>query len=474
MARLGSDVDQMEDLALVIEREANRMRSSAGEINSMMRDLAWWGPFHNFFLGWWDSKQYKWLIELADTLDGLGRTVSKQAGDQFQVSNSLATLQLSSSSRIVSGKYIGAGLELNPSMEATIKRYTGTNRADVSVYTGTEIGINVDDIHSVFTIAKLIAGGPLAVIASAVIPTVSGSIGVHLGTEYRWSGHSEANNIYGHVVSQTGTVANALGWVGHDDILNSFDNNDIPPQDSKIEWFSMDGEVAVGAGFGFTPNARAGLEVVARFGVEEFANSDTAYITQYAVGGSVEGGLGLTALTGVGTQLAVTELAKHLDVDLPGILEKVGGGIEWQGEKRFFVDDFGVPKTLIVSNTLTVYGSRGGGFPITNTDIVIDTVSYDYVFDLTDPNVSLALEDKGYSLALEDKGYESAIDLIFGVDSVAHLAEGTRYVSKGDTDQVTFGFPIIWSSKQAGSQYQVESAQIKPVGSTKFIDWQEG
>ena len=467
MARLGSDPDQMTELALVLEREANQMRSSASGINSMMRDVRWWGPAHDFFLGWWDSKQHKWLIELADTLDSLGQTVSDQATEQFQASNSMATLRLNGGNSIMSGKAGGFVFKLRPEFQSTLWTYADSNRGDVSVYVADRVAIDYDDIAFLEMVVVAVFTGSIGgAFLEAMLPGIGGSIGAGFATERRWYNNKDAVNIQGHFISQTGTFANALDRVGNDDVLTSIENNDVPPPDSTTDWFVLDAEVGVSVGFSLTPNFGADLEGGAKFGTEKFSNGDTAYITQYGVGVSAEAGLGLAGVPFVGNvpaQLAFKTLAGYLDIDVAQgafDLDKIGGGFEWDGEYKLLVDSNGDPKSLVVSNSLTAFKSHATGTLVSNSDITNRTVFTKFEFDLTDPEVLSAV--KGSPITAVN-------DLIFGEDSVARSAQGVRYVTTGETDQVNVGF-VVWDAEQAGSQYTVESAKFKEAGSSEFID----
>lgn len=97
MAKLGADVEQVLDLAQVFEHEARLLETSAQEINSRMRDLKWWGPFHDQFLFWWNSREYRNLTALAQRFNELADGLKRQAQEQLATSDS-STLSIATRS----------------------------------------------------------------------------------------------------------------------------------------------------------------------------------------------------------------------------------------------------------------------------------------------------------------------------------------------------------------------------------------
>ena len=481
MTILGADPEQLDRMAQALIGYADQYSDAGNTLDNWLRRLSWRGAEADRFFAEYESQMRPKIAAAVVTLRSAASELRAQAEDQSRASRQSSiqrqaqakvdgppTLRLDYGNAIASGKALGIGIEYRHDFESNLSKYFGTNRGDASVYVAEEIAVNFGDLEPVKIIASVIAGAGIGgVLVAAISPSVEGSIGAGVGKEYRWYNTSQAQNIHSHFLSETTTFANRVDKVGHDDVLRSFENDDVPSAHSEIDWFAFDGEVAAGVGFGFTPNLSAGLELGARVGLEQFSNHDTAYIFQYGVGGSVEGGLGVTGVTNVVAQAGFRELAEHLDIDVDPLgldMDRIGTGFEWEGESKLVLDDAGVPKTFIVSNSLTTFKSHTTGFPISETDIASQTVSTTYEFDLTDPEVLMAVNEASTG---------SVNDLIYGANSVERFAEGVRYVSNGDTDQMDIGALWVWDAKQAGSQYSVESAQFKPVGSSEFIDWAE-
>ena len=465
MARLGSDVDQMEDLALVIEREANRMRSSAGEINSMMRDLAWWGPFHNFFLGWWDSKQYKWLVELADSLDGLGQTARRQATEQTQASmsqefrsNDPALTKFMYSTTFEGSKKIGLGGEYLPEYSINASYFLHTDeegivetRGNTSVFVADKWGIELEEVVMLATggvyAAQKAAVDAVKKIAGDTLfgggPKISGSISGGFGREYRWydQSNSQIHEIYKHNTGQTTSTSNRLGTYAKDDVESSIKAGDIPEPDSFINWAMVEAEIGIDFSLPLGANLAVGTGASLMYGTEIFDDGHTAKI--------IQGDLSVTGLA----DAPVIDLFK--EDEYSGIGGEIGGSVE----RKLIFDNTGRPVSLEITDTYGVETDSAKGWIVKEVRTADNSLVTKYTYDLTDRNVfdQLNVGNGDDLLGLSERALDKT-----------DLAYGESHILDSDGHSVNVDLLYTLGMVESGETGRAKDVMVKPVGEAEF------
>ena len=461
MARLGSDPDQMTELALVLEREANQMRSSASGINSMMRDVRWLGPAHDFFLGWWDSKQYKWIMELADTLDGLGQTVLRQATDQTQASmtqefgiNDPASTRFMYSTTFEGGKKLGVGIESLYEYSINASYYQQRNedgmletRGEISVFVAAKIGLDLSDLELVASVATLggyaaakkLAGDTL--IGSGL--NVSGTVSAGIGREYVFNDLSnrETNEMYNHHTAEATNFANRLGNYGVDDLERAIENEELPPPDSVIIWSVFDAEVGVGYSMPLGSDLGVGAAGSLMYGKELFANGGIAEI--------VRGDLSVY----VAADVPVFSLFK--DVEFSGMEGEVGVSVE----RKLIFDDTGRPVSLVITDKVGVELDGSKGLVVSEIRSSENSIVTTYTYDLTDPDVvnQLNVGEGSDLLSLSERALDN-------VD----LAYGESHMLDSDGQAVSFDLLYAVGMNESGEIGWAKQARVKPIGELEF------
>ncbi|MCY4457661.1 MAG: hypothetical protein OXB90_06910 [Acidimicrobiaceae bacterium] len=459
MARLGSDVDEMEVLARSFQSEANRMRSSANEINSMMRDLRWWGPFHDFFLGWWDSKEYKWLLDLADSLDGLGETVGRQAAEQTRASmpggvrvNDAASTKFLYNTVFGGGKKVGLLVEYLPEYRVSADYFQYVNaqgesemRGNASVFVADQWGIDLGDLEAVAFLASGGASGSKFV-ADALFggPNVGGSISGGVGREYSWydQDDSQARGINKYYTNEATSWMNRLDKFDQSDVLRAIEKGEIPPYDSVTNWLMYDARLDVSSTQGLVPNVSVGTDVSLLYGSEIFADGGTAKIVQGELSVDTSGDI-------AGLQLLD-------DYEFSGL--ELGGTVAM--ERKLIFDDAGSPVTLEIMDSVGVTADIEKGLIVSETRTSEESLVTTFTYDLTDPQVAEKL-DVGNG--------EDLLSISAKAMNNRDLAFGESHILDSDGNSVSFDFYWALGMDEYGETGSAKEAMIKPVGSQKFI-----
>ena len=460
MARLGADIEQMEQLARVFEREANNLRHCASTVNSMIRDVAWFGPFHDFFLFWWNSSEYREIVGLADQMVALGASVRAQAHAQSIASTpttrgSVPTgigddlpPRLLSQGTFAGGNKLGVVGEYIPEWEVGRSTYMVKEdgvyvvKGNASVLTSTQFGLDAGDIEGVMLV---VPGGGVGALATRVVDSLwidahlDGSVAVGGGIEYRWYDRSDADTINNFLTQKA--ADESTKWLGfdpldHGDIVDSFKDGRIPPADSVVVWAIADFEASAKFGFGadLLPSVDAGVETSMRAGVESFSNGDVGSILRYDSAGSGQVGWGV----------------------------RVEGEAMVSGEIKLIRDEAGQPIQLTVTEKSTAVVETGSTHVLSEMHGSGEIVTTVHTFDLSDPTVNDALR-----LSSND----DLPTILQHAQDNSHLALGERYV--GDVGTGSVDFDYLWTvgmDSESESSF-FKSAMIKPMGSSDFEDW---
>ena len=454
MGRLGADTEQMEQLATAFQREAERIRHSSERINSMMRDLRWWGPFHDQFLFWWDSKEKRWMMSLADTLFELSRHIVNQAEAQLMASTPTSPASYSEFTHRTTwggGKKHGLLIEHLPEYQITTD-YHSRRGADgqyemvgtTSVFVADKYGVEFGDLEAVAVIATG-GGSALAKFVADELfggPDVKASISGGVGREYRWYNQDSqaSTSTHNHFQNQSTSLVNrTFGKFDQHDVMGSIKAGDVTNYDSVTNWVTVDASLGAASAQGLIPRVEVGVDTSLMYGTENFTDGRTAKIVRAELGVSTSADLGA--------------------FDLVPDISSLEGEAHVQMERRLVFDSRGKPMTLEVTDIVGVSGDVENGIIVSEIDTADTSLITKYTFDLTDPSVAaaLALDDGSDILGLSSRAMENR-EVAYGE---AHMLDSTG-------SEVSFDLYYVLGMNEYGDSGSAKHSLIKPVGSPKF------
>ena len=454
MGRLGADTEQMEQLAAVLQREAERIRHSSERINSMMRDLRWWGPFHDQFLFWWDSKEKRWMMSLADTLAELSRHIMNQAEAQLMASTPTAPTQYSEFTHRTTwggGKKVGLLIEHLPEYQITTDYHSrrGTDGqyemiGTTSVFVADKFGVDVGDLDAVAVIST---GGGIALVKFAADelfggPNVKASISGGVAREYRWYNQDSqaSTSTHNHFMNQSTSFANRVGKFDQHDVMGSIKAGDVTNYDSVTNWITVDANLDAASAQGLIPRVEVGVDTSLMYGTENFTDGGTAKIVRAELGVSTSADVGA--------------------FDLIPDISTLEGEARVEMERRLVFDSTGEPISLEITDIVGVSGDVESGIIVSEIDTADTSLVTKYTFDLTDPKVAsaLALDDGNDILGLSSRAMNNR-EMAYGE---AHMLDSTG-------SEASFDLYYVLGMNEAGDVGSAKHSMVKPVGVPKFV-----
>lgn len=86
MAKLGADVEQLDNLARKFDQEAEQLNQAINQINSQVRSVWWEGRDADRFRSEWEGQYSAQLRKISQALKEVGQVVRRQAQQQRQTS----------------------------------------------------------------------------------------------------------------------------------------------------------------------------------------------------------------------------------------------------------------------------------------------------------------------------------------------------------------------------------------------------
>lgn len=88
MARMGMDVDQVEQVAAGLHTQAGQLQQAISTITNLVNQAVhvWEGQDSKQFADWWNSQHKPALTKAAEAIEGLSTSAKNNAAEQRQVS----------------------------------------------------------------------------------------------------------------------------------------------------------------------------------------------------------------------------------------------------------------------------------------------------------------------------------------------------------------------------------------------------